>query len=37
MRAQIALAEEKAAQAQAQRDALVLEARTAGVPPAWIQ
>ena len=37
MRAQITLAEEKQAAAQAERDAFVQEARVAGVPPAWIQ
>lgn len=37
VRAQIAQAEAKLAAAQADRDALVQEARVAGVPPAWIQ
>ena len=37
LRAQIALAEEKQAAAQAERDAFVQQARVAGVPPAWIQ
>jgi hypothetical protein len=37
MRAQIAKAEEKAAAATADREALAQEARVSGVPPGWIQ
>lgn len=37
LRAQITQAEEKQALAQAEREALVQQARVAGVPPAWIQ